>query len=273
MVAMARRPLRALCASLILSFLSIKRSVGCVPSLLRACWRFASPATSALCASLILSFLITLPVFADQNVPTRLLQTGVSKGDAMSRAELQERASEISLAAPVQAIPAIPTLQAAAQQEQSQTPNLAAEQSANTIESDLAQDVKMREYNVDWSSWLAKVADRWYFMLQLCEQATGSTFVTIRPALIQFTCYSNGTIGNVMLKQSSGSPVYDRVQMVALMQSMPVPPFPYGTHRQTITLVQGWESHYRRPGESDYIPGSFGKGFPMEKVKEWVRLR
>lgn len=129
----------------------------------------------------------------------------------------------------------------------------------------------MQEYAVDWSGWIARLADRWYYVLRMNEETIGSQFVTERPALIQFTCYSNGQIGNLFLKQTSGSAAYDRLQMVALMQAAPLPAFPPGTHRSSITLVQGWESHVKQDGEQDFIPGSFGKGFPMEKVKQWIK--
>jgi hypothetical protein len=129
----------------------------------------------------------------------------------------------------------------------------------------------LQEYAVDWSGWIAKLADRWYYVLKLHEESVGATFVTQRPALIQFTCYSNGMIGNLMLRQTSGDSDYDQLQMVALMQTAPLPPFPQGTFRSSITLVQGWESHVKQAGEQDFIPGSFGKGFPMEKVRQWVQ--
>lgn len=152
-----------------------------------------------------------------------------------------------------------------------QSHNLTANTSNQALESDLSTDVRAREYNVDWSSWISKFADRWYFVLKQYEMAQNAQFVTVRPALFQFTCYTNGTVANVVLKQSSGNVAYDRLQVIALMQAMPAPPFPVGTHRQSITLVQGWESHVRKPGENDFTPGSFGRGFPMEKVKEWVQ--
>jgi hypothetical protein len=129
----------------------------------------------------------------------------------------------------------------------------------------------LQEYSVDWRGWLAKFADRWYYLLRVHEEQFDAEFVTARPALFQFTCYSNGAIGNLSLRQSSGNPVYDRLQMVALMEAAPLPPFPTGTRRTNISLVQGWESHVKQPGESGYVPGSFGSGFPLEKVKQWVK--
>lgn len=129
----------------------------------------------------------------------------------------------------------------------------------------------LQEYAVDWSGWIAKLADRWYYVLRMNEEVVGNEFVTARPALIQFTCYNNGQIGNMFLKQSSGNPAYDRLQMIALMQAAPLHAFPQGTQRTSITLVQGWESHIKQAGEQDFVPGSFGKGFPMEKVKQWIK--
>jgi hypothetical protein len=213
---------------------------------------------------------------------SQLLRAGISKQDSMSRSELEDN-NQISLAAPIsqpggsnnsfnrgllqgQAVGGLQNL--------APTKAAAAQSGGNlegaAKESDMAAEVRMREYNVDWAAWIAKMADRWYFVLKGYEDLAHVHFVTVRPALIQFTCYSNGALGNIMLKQSSGNPAYDRLQMIALMQAVPVPQFPYGTKRQSITLVQGWESHVRQAGESEYEPGSFGRGFPMEKVREWV---
>jgi hypothetical protein len=240
---------------------------------------------------------------------SRVLQTGISRSDSMSRAELNSNGSQdqaMPAAAPtltsLTPTPGLPSyLQGNAQNArlgaginsnllqgnanaqnaanfmqgtaQNGSYNLQSNAQNNILQSDLASDVRKVEYNVDWATWLAKVADRWFYVLDQYERQTGTHYVTRQPALFRFTCYNNGQIANVMMKQSSGNVAYDRLQMVALMQSMPVPPFPAGTQRQTITLVQGWESHVRQAGESDYIPGSFGKGFPMEKVTQWVNGR
>jgi hypothetical protein len=127
----------------------------------------------------------------------------------------------------------------------------------------------MQEYNVDWSHWVSAHADRWYYMLKTAETMLGLQFVTARPAMIQYTCYADGTIGNVILKQSSGVPAYDRLQLETLLATQPLQPFPAGTHRDSITLCQGWESHPKQPGEADFQPGSFGKDFPAERVRQW----
>lgn len=215
-----------------------------------------------------------LPALAQNDAATpnaKMLQAQISHSDAMSRDELKGGASseQISLALPLTPITApmpATNLQAGAQNG---TFNL----QQNALQSDMATDVRKVEYNVDWATWLAKVADRWFFILDQYERASGQHYVTLQPALFRFTCFNTGQIANITMKQSSGNVAYDRLQMVALIQSMPVPQFPMGTRRQTITLVQGWESHVRQQGESDYIPGSFGKGFPMEKVTQWVKVR
>ena len=240
---------------------------------------------------------------------SRMLQTGISRSDAMSRSELNNTSSQAPVMPPaaptltsLTPAPAVPSyLQGNAQNAQlgagigsynlqgnanaqngarfmqgnaqNGSYNLQSNAQNNILQSDLASDVRKVEYNVDWATWLSKVADRWFFVLDQYERQSGTHYVTRQPALFRFTCYNNGQIANVTMKQSSGNVAYDRLQMVALMQSMPVPPFPVGTQRQTITLVQGWESHVRQAGESDYIPGSFGKGFPMEKVTQWVNGR
>lgn len=128
----------------------------------------------------------------------------------------------------------------------------------------------LKEYDVDWSSYITVLADRWYANLRTMEYQCGMQFLTLRPALIQFTCYSNGQLGNIVLKQSSGVLIYDRMQMIALSRVTPLPPFPAGTRRTTVTLVQGWESHAKRPGEQEFQMGNFGRGFPTERVRQWV---
>lgn len=129
----------------------------------------------------------------------------------------------------------------------------------------------LTEYDVDWSGWISQMAARWHYNLRRLEAQSNVCFVTERPALIQFTCAANGQVGNFSLKQSSGIYAYDQLQMLALSQVTPLPPFPKGTRCATITLVQGWESHAKQPGEIGFDPRAFGRRFPMEKVQQWVR--
>lgn len=138
-------------------------------------------------------------------------------------------------------------------------------------ESQQAPQPYLSEYDVDWSSWISQMAARWHYNLKRLEAQSNICFVTERPALIQFTCASNGQVGNFSLKQSSGIYAYDQLQMLALSQVTPLPPFPRGTRCATITLVQGWESHAKQPGENGFDPRAFGRRFPMEKVQQWVR--
>jgi hypothetical protein len=213
---------------------------------------------------------------------TPFLQAQVSihaNSQGLSRTELEPGQPTMAAINPTEAQFASASMQTrtamltgnAQTQLQNQTTNLSGNSNNQMLESDLSTDVRTKEYNVDWASWISRFADRWYFVLKQYEMSQSIRFVTVRPALFQFTCYSNGTVANVVMKQSSGNLAYDRLQVIALMQAMPAPSFPVGTHRQSITLVQGWESHVRKPGENDFIPGSFGRGFPMEKVKEWVQ--
>ncbi len=126
------------------------------------------------------------------------------------------------------------------------------------------------EYGVDWSRWISQLADHWFYNLKTMEETAGLQFNTSRSCLLQFTCYPNGAITDVTLKQSSGAAIYDRLQAQALLLCQPIAPFPAGTRRISLTLVQGWQSHPRQRGEQDFQPGSFGQGFPMEIVKKWV---
>ncbi|HND08592.1 MAG TPA: TonB C-terminal domain-containing protein [Candidatus Obscuribacter sp.] len=138
-------------------------------------------------------------------------------------------------------------------------------------ESQQSPQAYLSEYDVDWSGWISQMAARWHYNLRRLEAQSNICFVTERPALIQFTCASNGQVGNFSLKQSSGIYAYDQLQMLALSQVTPLPPFPKGTRCATITLVQGWESHAKKPGENGFDPRAFGRRFPMEKVQQWVR--
>ncbi len=131
----------------------------------------------------------------------------------------------------------------------------------------------LNEYGVDWSRWVGELNDRWYLNLKNLEDQSGYQFHTVRPALIKFTCYPNGQIGDISLKQSSGVDLYDRMQVEALLQVTPLPPFPRGTQRTSFTLMQGWESHPRKRGEQDYRPGGFARGIPMEIVRQWFSTR
>jgi len=151
-------------------------------------------------------------------------------------------------------------------------PGQIAEVAKQNFKSQAAAEDKgsLAEYNVDWSSWMSVMADRWFYLLRTTEYAAGIQFHSPRPALIQFTCYADGSIGNILLKQSSGVQAYDRMQIQSLTQIAPLPPFPKGTRHTSVTLVQGWESHPKQAGEEDFQPGSFGKGFPQEKVSKWI---
>lgn len=131
----------------------------------------------------------------------------------------------------------------------------------------------LQEYQVDWAPWVANLATRWYQNLRGTEELFGLCFQTPKPALIQFTCYADGHIGNVILKQSSGVIAYDKIQIVSLAHVQPLPPFPRGTQRKSITLLQGWESHCKKPGEEDFQPWNFATKYPREKVTRWTQGR
>lgn len=128
----------------------------------------------------------------------------------------------------------------------------------------------MEEYQVSWSPWIQNLANRWHRVLKDSEELLGVEFQTARPALIQFTCYADGRIGNVVLRQSSGVPVYDKMQVLSLMEVAPLEPFPQGTQKRSITLIQGWESHLKQPGEQEFNTRAFANRYPLEKVNRWI---
>ena len=203
---------------------------------------FASMTVVALSFSSVVSA-IAAGDAAQQPTP-RVLQAQISHSDSMSRAELTATAAaeQVSLGLPMTPVAATtktPNLQASAQNPafglqggaQNSSFNLQAAAQNLQAQSDMAADVRKVEYNVDWATWLAKVADRWFFLLDQYEKSTHQHYVTLRPALFKFTCYNTGQIANITMKQSSGNVAYDQLQMVALIQSMPVPQFPAGTRR------------------------------------------
>lgn len=180
------------------------------------------------------------------------------KEDRAPKAPNRQVAFQCPSPMPMQAVPPEPFQQRKAARLQDDASRTAA--NSNHLE----------DYSVNWSPWMATLANRWFGNLQYAEHASGFRFHTLRPALIQFTCYADGQIGNVVLKQSSGIPYYDRLQMATLMASSPLPPFPPGTERRSLTLVQGWESHRKEAGEREFEPTEFAARFPQEKVSRWV---
>lgn len=103
---------------------------------------------------------------------------------------------------------------------------------------DIAQ-IKFQEYYVDWSGWMSEVGDRWSTVFN--ATARGGKFRTDGPTLIQFTCKSDGTISEIGLARSSGDIVCDENQIRSLVNCMPLPAFPIGSRKQTITMLYVWE--------------------------------
>src|SRR5262249_19655749 len=124
--------------------------------------------------------------------------------------------------------------------------------------------VRLKEYDVAWEPWRHKLNKRWLDQLQKLETASSYYFVTPEDAHVVFTCSSDGKISNVYLNGSCGVGPYDQLQIQALINSMPVPPFPKGTQRTTITLSEGWGSH---PNEKNFndVSRKLGK----ERVRKW----
>lgn len=108
---------------------------------------------------------------------------------------------------------------------------------------DISQ-IKFQEYYVDWSLWMSEVGDRWSTVFN-SGYAAGK-FHTDGPAFVQFTCKADGSISEIALAKSSGDMMCDRSQMEALVNCMPLPAFPVGSARKTVTLLYVWE--YGRAG-------------------------
>lgn len=136
-----------------------------------------------------------------------------------------------------------------------------------------ARPVKLEGTGVDWSPWANELADRWYKNLLALERKSGKGFNTVRPAKIRFTCYPDGSIKNISLYRSCGISEYDRMQIEALKQVQPLPAFPPGTRRKSITMLQGWASGPKTKGQQDFELGSYGKRMPVERVRTRPQLR
>jgi TonB family protein len=130
-----------------------------------------------------------------------------------------------------------------------------------------SRPAKLDGTGVDWSQWANELADRWYKNLIALERKSGRGFNTVRPAKIRFTCYPDGSIKNITLYRSCGIAEYDRMQIEALKQVQPLPPFPPGTKRKSITMLQGWASGPKTRGQKDFELGSYGKRMPVERVR------
>lgn len=109
---------------------------------------------------------------------------------------------------------------------------------------DISQ-IKFSEYYVDWSAWMNEVGNRWSTVFNAAYN-TGK-FRTNGPAFIQFTCKQDGTITAIGLSRSSGDMLCDRSQIEALANCMPLPSFPVGSQKKTITVLYVWEYGGQKP--------------------------
>lgn len=189
------------------------------------------------------------------------LSTGISQ-DAMPGAlPMPEIAPEPNMSFPLNA-----TTQDTPPHESTPFPLSASNQAENT-------QVAMAEYGVDWSAWISRLADLWFFNLKKLTDKSAYEFHISTPARIRFTCWPNGRITDISVKRSSGVPLYDQLQIEALQRTKS-PPFPAGTQKTSNTLVLGWDSHPRQSRrEQTFTPGSFDPGVTLEKIKQWIYWR
>jgi hypothetical protein len=136
-----------------------------------------------------------------------------------------------------------------------------------------AAQMAMAEYGVDWSAWISRLADLWFFNLKKLTDRSEYEFHITTPTRLEFTCWPNGRITDISIKRSSGVPLYDQLQIEALKHTKS-PAFPAGTQKPSKTLVLGWDSHPRKAAnEQTYRPGSFDPGVSLEKIKQWIYWR
>lgn len=103
---------------------------------------------------------------------------------------------------------------------------------------DLSQ-IKFQEYYVDWSGWMSEVGDRWANVFNSAYNR--GKFHTDGTAFVQFTCKPDGSITEISIARSSGDLVCDRSQIEALVNCMPLPAFPVGSQKKTVTMLYVWE--------------------------------
>jgi TonB family protein len=108
---------------------------------------------------------------------------------------------------------------------------------------DISQ-IKFQEYYVDWTLWMSEVGERWTTVFNAGYNS--GRFHTDGPAFVQFTCKADGSISEIALAKSSGDSMCDRGQIEALVNCMPLPAFPIGSAKKTVTLMYVWE--YGQPG-------------------------
>jgi hypothetical protein len=103
---------------------------------------------------------------------------------------------------------------------------------------DISQ-IKFQEYYVDWSVWMNEVGDRWSTVFN--SAYNNGKFHTDGPAFVQFTVKADGSISEIMMAKGSGDIMCDRSQVEALVNCMPLPAFPVGSARKSVTLLYVWE--------------------------------
>jgi TonB family protein len=120
---------------------------------------------------------------------------------------------------------------------------------------DISQ-IKFQEYYVDWSLWMGEVGDRWSTVFN--AGYNDGKFHTDGPAFVQFTCKADGSISEIALAKSSGDRMCDRSQIEALVNCMPLPAFPVGSARKSVTLLYVWEyghaGHFIKAAEAKAEP-------------------
>lgn len=107
------------------------------------------------------------------------------------------------------------------------------------ISTEDVSQIKFQEYYVDWSGWMAEVADRWSFVFN--TESLGGKFQTCGQALVQFTCFRDGSIGEISIERSSGDTICDHEQVTALKECVPLPAFPVGSRKDSVTLLYVWD--------------------------------
>lgn len=126
-----------------------------------------------------------------------------------------------------------------ARRQEASAKNIAAHVTRAAICTEDISQIKFSEYYVDWSLWMNEVADRWSNVFN--AGYNNGKFHTDGPAFVEFTVKRDGSISEISLHKSSGDLLCDRGQIEALVNCMPLPAFPVGSRKKSVTLLYVWE--------------------------------
>ncbi len=129
-----------------------------------------------------------------------------------------------------------------------------------------SSEIRQQEFYVDWSAWMSEVAQRWETAADLRQMRQENVTSGTGAAFIEFTCRRDGSVDHVSILQSSGESRFDQQHLEALSQCVPLPPFPPGSRRQSVTLLYVWAERPASCASEKRQPRAVGSESPLETV-------